>query len=1183
MWFTVATSASESGWPSLSRRRPSLARLYRRLGQSGLRLIGTCLPERDGSVAVSSSGSFETSAERTSAQPTAPDVSERLQRLIAGWRGADRGQPLSALHDECRSAVGPGGAHLLPARVLAVAALDEATLGPAIQRSQGIGPSVDVRFRVRPVGRFDAAMVPVGPVGSPPDRWLLAVDDGLGIADQVALYAHAVGFLLLNREQVQLGRRPALDPRDRFAHYDTLGDLRLVANSRQPADRRVLETYPQLATLLRAPDEAPSIADQSVIELRQRLGEAGWRGHLLEAPYVFTDGRVFVAGSAIRRGQKLRVDALLRADASLPIATVNTLRAGDTREDALRRLSESAHARLSVPFAYLLDNTDRVVEFDWTGGSDPVLSDLATLPSRDQLLQRWLTALGLSDSPSRQTLLTPYRPGAHRLRYYQESAVNRAVIAVLQAQRGLRDPRVLLTLATGTGKTKIAFQLAWKLKQARAIKRLLFVTDRDFLLGQAMDNEFNPFGLARKRIQGEVVTSRDIYFATYQAISDSQGQRGLYRGYPADFFDLVIIDECHRGSAQDESNWRAILDYFSGAVQIGLTATPLRNDNVETYRYFGEPLYSYSLRMGINDGFLAPYRVRRILLGERENEQPGDSAAVVEAEISDGAPQTTEGDQAGAADGTEAGPWPEVESSSVLWANTDVIANHLVRYLRQTDPMAKSIIFCLNQAHADRMRDAIGRAASDLVAQHPGYVERIVSDDGQDGKTALGRFSLPDEKTPVIVTTSRLLATGVDVPTCKNIVLVRPINSMVEFKQIIGRGTRLHEPEKLWFTIVDYAGATRLFFDPEFDGDPELVEIEPLIPRPPVDLPTAEDDGTVDDTSVDETVAAHEGQEAVAPSASAARAADEDHKPGDGVVVQGEASPETMEARISDPAAGQQSTYPSGIQTGAAREDEQPTDGASEAGSPVAGSIVQATNDVTRAPTEQPAVGTDDAGSETGESTSTRIVIRETGAPWVTPAPSESRVVLPLTRAGRRFAVVGEILYELAADGTTLRTVTVYRQYAADAVRGLGIPAVDLRSRWLQKEHRDEIRQRLIEEGVDLAALADVLRMPDADPLDLLLHVAFGEQPQTRRERADRVCRDHADMLSRHGQAAREILETILEKYVDGDIEAVDEPSVLRVPPLSERGTFLELARPFGGGRQVRETLTELQRLLSSA
>src|SRR5947209_4122241 len=564
------------------------------------------------------------------------DVTMRLQQLVAGWQGAERNQPLTELHNECLNAAGPGGRHLLPARLLAVEDLDETHLQAALHRPNGKWQCRQLRFHFRVAGRFDAALVPIGPAGEAPDRWLLAIEAHLPIREQVALYAHALGHLLLNNEQVKMDRLPALDPRDGDAHRDMLAELRMLETTRQPLDRRVLETYPLLTTLLGVREEPTVVLDPVASDLRRRLAQWGWRGQYVETPYVFTNGRVSIGEASIRHGKKLRVDALLRAEASLPIAVVQTIHAGATREEVIRRLKEYAHNRLAVPFAYLLDNDDMIHEFDWTGSEEPVHSVLTALPDREVLRNRWMEALGLTDKQAQEALQYPYQLSSHKPRYYQEAAINRAVIAVLQAKRRLRKPRILLTLATGTGKTKIAFQLVWKLKRARAIRNVLYLTDRDWLLSQAMDNDFAPFSDARQRILGEAKTSRDIIFATYQVMADNEMRAGLYRDFPRDFFDVIIVDECHRGSAQADSRWRSILEYFESAVQIGMTATPLSTEAVQTDEYFGKPLYTYSLRTGINDGFLAPYRVRRVLMGDKpadeQDSQPGDAETIEPSE-----------------------------------------------------------------------------------------------------------------------------------------------------------------------------------------------------------------------------------------------------------------------------------------------------------------------------------------------------------------------------------------------------------------------------------------------------------------------------------------------------------------------------------------------------------------------
>ena len=318
--------------------------------------------------------------EQTGSYPSfIADVTSRLQQLVAGWKGAERNQPLSELHSECLNAAGPGGRHLLPARLLLVEDLDETHLQAALHRLNGKWQGRQLRFHFRVGTRFDAALVPIGPAGEAPDRWLLAIEAHLAIREQVALYAHALGHLLLSNEQIKMGKLPNLDPKDGYAHHDMLAELRMLETTRQDLDRRVLENYPSLTALLRVRDEPPVVLDLVASDLRRRLAQWGWRGQYVEAPYVFTNGRVSIGEASIRHGKKLRVDALLRAEASLPIAVVQTIHAGETREDVIRRMKEYAHNRLALPFAYLLDTDDTIHEFDWTVSEEPVVCALSAL------------------------------------------------------------------------------------------------------------------------------------------------------------------------------------------------------------------------------------------------------------------------------------------------------------------------------------------------------------------------------------------------------------------------------------------------------------------------------------------------------------------------------------------------------------------------------------------------------------------------------------------------------------------------------------------------------------------------------------------------------------------------------------------------------------------------------------
>ena len=766
---------------------------------------------------------------------------------------------------------------------------------------------------------------------------------------------------------------------------------------------------------------------------------------------------------------------------------------------------------------------------------------------------RWTEALSLTDKQAREALQYPYQLSGPKPRYYQEAAINRAIIAVLQTKRNLREPRILLTLATGTGKTKIAFQLVWKLKKARAIRNVLYLTDRDWLLSQAMDNDFAPFGDARQRILGEAKTSRDIVFATYQAIADNETRAGLYHDFPRDFFDVIIVDECHRGSAQDDSRWHTILEYFESAVQIGMTATPLSTDAVQTDAYFGKPIYTYSLRTGINDGFLAPYRVRRVLMGEKQvdeqDEQPAETEISETSDTRNAAVATVAG-VASVAGGDEdenfsVDPILE-ETSATLRVRTRAIAKHLATYMQQTDPLGKTIVFCVDQDHAEKMREALERACAENVMRYRGYIERIVSEEGIEGKRALGRFSTPGERTPVIVTTSRLLSTGVDVPTCKNIVLARPVGSLVEFKQIIGRGSRLYEPEKTWFTIIDYAGAIKLFFDPNFDGDPELVEVEPLVPQlqsQPEEVSVVMDTPGTPVIKEDAT-SSLEGQHVVEVPVPLL--------PGSLVSAVSQERPEEFSYQAAIAAATSLSELaPAGA--------EPPMPGNTAV-------IPQSSETENAAVTAQPPLSR-------GDSTETPV-----------PGPvSEPPPVVKQTRSGRTIQVIGEYVYDLGPDGKTLISRSFYRDYTASTLKGIVQAPADLRARWLSREQREALRDQLEEEGVDLQALAAALHHPDVDPLDLLLHVAFGQDMPTRSDRVKRLNRDHADFFNSYKPEARAMLKVILEKYIAGEAEDVSDTELLKVPPLKDQGTFIELAKPFGGGSKVRNALQELQVLLYSA
>ena len=538
-----------------------------------------------------------------------------------------------------------------------------------------------------------------------------------------------------------------------------------------------------------------------------KLQAAGWDTppHAINEQRTLTDGRVLFAGGTARRGRQKRADYLLRYRPDFPIAVVEAKARYKHAAEGLQQARQYAEM-LGLAFAYATNGAG-IVEVDYTTG---VERSIAEFPTPDELWRRLRAAENLDDAAAEKLLTPAYPDRTKPLRYYQEIAVHRAVQAVLQGRR-----RMLLTLCTGSGKTAIAFQICWKLWSARwnakhtgRRPKILFLSDRNFLVDDPMAKDFRPFGDARHKITaGRAVTSRDMYFAIYQAIAHDENRPGLYRDYPRDFFDLVIVDECHRGSARDDSNWRDILEWFAPATQVGMTATPRREDNIDTYDYFGDPLYEYSLAQGIDDGFLAPYRVHRV---------------ITDTDASGWRPNKGELDRYGREIPDKEYTTQEFERLVVLRARTQAIARHLTDFLKQTDRFAKTIIFCVNQEHALEMRLALASLNADLVRQYPDYVCRVTADEGDVGAAHRARFQDVETRTPAILTTSHLLTTGVDAPTCKNVVLIRTVGSMPEFKQIIGRGTRLRpDYGKLAFNIIDYTGtATEKFADPTFDGQP---------------------------------------------------------------------------------------------------------------------------------------------------------------------------------------------------------------------------------------------------------------------------------------------------------------------------------------------------------------------------
>ncbi|NLH99156.1 MAG: DEAD/DEAH box helicase family protein [Chthonomonadales bacterium] len=775
-----------------------------------------------------------------------------------------------------------------------------------------------------------------------------------------------------------------------------------------------------------------------------KLRAAGWHRapHSYHEEVTFTDGRIIVTGGVVRRAAGKRADYILRYSRDIPLAVVEAKPDTATPAAGLQQAMDYARI-LDLPFAYSTNGT-AIVEHDFLTGAE---RELETYPAPAELWARKTGEAKLSPDAVRQLDTPGYVQPNHRLRYYQETAVNRALEAIVGGKR-----KALLTMATGTGKTDVAFQICWRLWGARWTAdgsprrpKILYLADRNILVNDPKDKQFAPFGDARQRIENQTANkARDIYFSTYQTLAEDASRAGLYRQFPPSFFDLIIVDECHRGSAREDGAWREILDYFATAVKLGMTATPVRTEDLDTYRYFGNPVYTYSLRQGIDDGFLAPYRVHRVIT---DYDAAGWRPSVGERdrygkEIPDG--------EYGTAD---------FERIVALRARTSAISKHMAAFMRANDRFAKTIAFCVGQEHASEMRHALADANQDLVAQHPDYVCRVTAEEGDIGKGHLGRFQDVESETPVILTTSQLLTTGVDAPTCRVIALARVVNSMVEFKQMIGRGTRVRDDYgKLFFTILDYTGsATRLFADPDFDGEPVAI--------------------------VDEAI--------------------------------GEDGDPTQEPLVTEP-----EPFPD---TGPSPDDD--------------------------------------------------------GGPIVVEPPTIAEPRRKYYVDGGICEIATHLVYELDSEGKQLR-VLQYTEYAAEKVRRLFVNGAHFRKSWADRTERRKILAMFEERGISFTTLAEQLRQPDADPVDLLCHLAFDAPIRTRRERASRVRLEERAFFARHSPQARELLDALLDKYIEAGTTQFAVPEVLKVPPLLAYGNTGEIARMFGGVDNLRGAVLELQSLL---
>lgn len=558
------------------------------------------------------------------------------------------------------------------------------------------------------------------------------------------------------------------------------------------------------------------------------IDKAGWNmKKQVREEVSFTDGRIIVQGKLYTRGKSKRADYILYYKPNIPIAIIEAKDNKKSVGSGMQQALEYAEI-LQIPFVFT-SNGDSFVFHDKTIESGEIEQEVSLdkFPSPEELWNKYLKYTNLEKEESREIIEKDYYVDTSGMspRYYQQNAVNRTIEAIAKGQS-----KIILVMATGTGKTYTAFNIIYRLWKSGVKKRILFLADRNALLTQTKNGDFSPFGNDIMHIikNRKIDKSYQIYFALYQGLTSTDEDKNAYKEFSKDFFDLVVIDECHRGSAAEASAWRDVLTYFDSATQIGLTATPKETKDVSNMDYFGKPVYTYSLKQGIDDGFLAPYKVVRITTSVDDGWRP--TAGLLDKygnEVKDRIYNLKDYDRTLAID-----------------ERTEVVAKKITEYLRATDRFAKTIVFCTDIDHANRMRQALINENADLVAKNWNYCVKITGDD-EVGKQELDNFTDVEERFPVIATTSKMLTTGIDTKMVKFIVLESNIQSVTEFKQIIGRGTRIREAEgKVFFTIMDFRKATNNFARPDFDGNPvqiyEPKPDEPIVPPDEVDQPSTD-------------------------------------------------------------------------------------------------------------------------------------------------------------------------------------------------------------------------------------------------------------------------------------------------------------------------------------------------------
>tara|TARA_R110002111_G_scaffold145570_1_gene212039 strand:+ start:771 stop:3140 length:2370 start_codon:yes stop_codon:yes gene_type:complete len=763
------------------------------------------------------------------------------------------------------------------------------------------------------------------------------------------------------------------------------------------------------------------------------LVKAGWNmKRQVREEVSFTDGRIIVQGKLYTRGKSKRADYNLYYKLNQPIAIIE---AKDNRKPVGSGMQQALEYSdiLQIPFVFT-SNGDSFVFHDKTETTGVLEQEISLddFPSPEQLWNKYLGYTKIETPEAKEIIETEYYVDDSGMspRYYQQNAINRTLEAVAKGQ-----DRIILVMATGTGKTYTAFNIIWRLWKTGVKKRILFLADRNALLTQTKNGDFSPFGNDIMHIikNRKIDKSYQIYFALYQGLTSNEEEKNAYKEFSPDFFDLVVIDECHRGSASEASAWRDVLTYFSSATHVGLTATPKETKDVSNMEYFGEPVYTYSLKQGIEDGFLAPYKVVRITTSVDEGWRP--TAGLLDKygnEVKDRIYNLKDYDKTLAID-----------------ERTEIVAKKITEYLKATDRFAKTIVFCTDIDHANRMRQALINENADLVAKNWNYCVKITGDD-EVGKQELDNFTDVEERFPVIATTSKMLTTGIDTKMVKFIVLESNIQSVTEFKQIIGRGTRIREAEgKVYFTIMDFRKATNIFARPDFDGDP--VQIYEPQPDEPVVPP------------------------------------DEDNTP----------QPDNVEPLTPD--------------------DFKPT---------------------------RPNIDIVDAENEIKKYYVNNIPV----------------------------SIIHERVQYYGKDGKLI--TESLKDYSKKNIEKEFASLDEFIKKWNDAEKKEELIKELAEHGVLLEALREEVGL-DLDDFDLICHIAFDQPPLTRQERANKVRK--RNYFSKYGETAQKVLNSLLDKYEREGITSIQHGSVLKVQPLNQMGSAVELVRAFGKKKDFDQAIKDLE------